>query len=188
MATFSIKVNGIEAIQAKIAEPKFKAGINAALNAYGLTVVKTAKEKVPKDEGNLARSINFEKKDFEITINVNADYAAYVEFGTRKFAAAYVGGLEPEWQQIAAQFKGKGRGDYYDFLNRILDWVKRKNLAQITNSYTGRKSTKKSDLIMVAEAVALSILRNGIKPQPFIYPAVMDNLKQLYIDLNNATE
>lgn len=173
MATFSIKVTGIEAIQAKIAEPKFKANVNAALNAFALSTVSDAKQRAPKDEGILARSINFDPAtDYTVFLNVNVDYAAYVEFGTKKFAAAYVGGLPPDWQTFAAQFKGKGNGGFKDFVLRLTRWAKRTGKIPVEAAYM----------------TALKILRDGVKARPYLYPAVNKNLPQLAKDLNNAVQ
>jgi hypothetical protein len=173
MATFSIKATGIEAIQAKIAEPKFKAGVNAALNAFALSTVNDAKQLAPKDEGILARSINFDPAtDYVATINVNVDYAAYVEFGTKKFAASYVSGLPRDWQSFAAEFKGKGNGSFADFVRRLTLWAKRTGKIPVEAAYV----------------TALKILRNGLKPRPYLYPAFNKNLPQLTKDLNNAVQ
>lgn len=171
MATFSIKVTGIEAIQAKIAEPKFKANVNAALNAFALKAVSDAKTFAPKDEGILARSINFDPaNDYTVFLNVNVDYAAYVEFGTKKFAASYVSGLPRDWQAFAAQFKGKGNGTFKQFVLRLTLWAKRTGKIPVESAYV----------------TALKILREGVKAQPYLYPAVNNNLPQLIKDLNNA--
>jgi len=152
--------------------------MNAELKAFGLLVEGEAKALAPGDEGFLRNRIKSVPGNLEVEVIVNADYAAYMEFGTKRKAASYVSGLPSDWQQVAASFKGKGKGDYFDFLNNILDWVKRKKIAQITNSYTGRKSTKKNDLLYAANMIAMAILRNGVTPHPFLYPAYQNNVKQ----------
>lgn len=170
MATFKIEAKGIEAAQQLLSEPRFKSGIDNALNAFALSTVGDAKQFCPKDEGILARSINFDPAaNYEVTINVNVDYAAYVEFGTKKFASDYVSGLPSEWQTFANQFKGKGSGTFADFVKRLTGWAKR----------TGKIP------IQAAYATALKILRTGIKARPYLYPAVNKNLPQLVKDINN---
>lgn len=43
--------------------------------------------------------------------NVSGDHkAAYLEFGTGKYAAKYVGKLTPDWQALAMQFYVNGKG------------------------------------------------------------------------------
>jgi hypothetical protein len=53
-----------------------------------------------------------------------------------------------------------------------LDWVKRKGLHHVTNSYTGKKVGGKAaqeNLLAVAEAIAFSIIRHGVHPHPFFF-------------------
>jgi|ERR1044072_129641 phage I-like protein len=149
--------------------------VNKVLNASAEEVEERAKQRAPRDRGPLAQLTKADtSKHLEKHITVNVPYAAYVEFGTGKYAAQYVSTLEAKYKNYAAQFKGKGGGDYYEFLNAILDWVKRHKLAQITNSYTGRKRTKKEDLLLVAETIAWSIIKNGIHPHPFLIPSLIE--------------
>lgn len=124
-----------------------------------------AKQDAPKDVGTLAGSItSFVTGVMSAEAVSPAEYSAYVEWGTKSRVR-----VPAELQAYASQFIGKGSGDYYDFLNAILDWVKRKGLARIKNSYTGRSSTKQADLLMVAEVIAFSIIRKGIHPHPYFF-------------------
>ena len=158
--------------------------IDKVLSGNALECATTAKRLAPTDEGTLKANISANVTTPLIKeVNVNVFYAAYVEFGTGKYAAKYVASLPPEWQEMAMKFKGKAGGDYYDFLNNILDWVKRKGLARIKNSYTGRSSTKKDDLLLVAESIAFYIMVNGVRPHPFLLPAYQQQKKQLLEDL-----
>lgn len=128
--------------------------VNDEFNAFGLEAVGLAKTLAPVDEGFLRNSITFEQGDLVVEVIVTAHYAAYLEFGTRKFAAEYVSTLPIEWQDFAAQFKGGG-GGFEDFFANIFDWVKRKGIEP-----------------KAAYPIAISILRNGVRPQPFLYPAI----------------
>jgi hypothetical protein len=96
-------------------------------------------------------------------------YAAFLEFGTRKYAAQYVASLPADWKSYAATFKGSSGGSFDELLKAIMGWVKRKGID--------------SD---AAYPIALKIIREGIKPKPFLYPAINANLKQLQDDLNNV--
>jgi HK97 gp10 family phage protein len=139
--------------------------IDAEIEDTCQNVIAKAKQRAPKDFGALQQMTNYKKEaNGNFVMFSNARYAPFVEFGTRGKVR-----VPPELSSYAQQFKGMKWGDYYDFLNSILDWVKRKGLARITNSYTGRSRTKKADLLMVANAVAWSILKKGIKPQPFFF-------------------
>lgn len=69
-------------------------------------IVSQAKINVPANYSRLATSLYFEKvKKYTYEFGSNLDYAAYVEFGTGKFAAEYVPSLDPEWQKFAKTFQ-----------------------------------------------------------------------------------
>jgi HK97 gp10 family phage protein len=146
---------------------KIKSDVSAIvadeLNAFGIETVAMAKTLAPVDEGFLGNSIKFEKKGLSVEIIVAANYAAYLEFGTRAFAAAYVSSLPAEWQEFAAQFKGGG-GSFEDFFMNIIEWVKRKWIEPAA-----------------AYPIAKKILRFGIRARPFLYPAIEVN-KKILID------
>jgi HK97 gp10 family phage protein len=144
-------------------------GLEDALENFGITTVREAKQRVPVDEGRLRNSISYQrKKGLFVEVIAQVDYAAYVEFGTRKFAAQYVSKLPNDWQTYAATFKGKGgAGSIEDMIERLTDWVLRKGLQ------TGGKRSKKgkADAENVAYVIAIRILQNGIKAQPYMFPA-----------------
>lgn len=80
----------------------------AAIQKAGFRLNASAKRDTPVDTGKLRQSIKIDIEDEGFTAKVSAGgaiapYAPYVEFGT--------GGMVeiPEgWEEIAAQFKGKG--------------------------------------------------------------------------------
>lgn len=172
--------------------------VNDELNAFGIETVAMAKQLAPVDEGFLRNSITFEKKPLAVEIIVAANYAAYLEFGTRAFAADYVSSLPPDWQSFAAQFKGGGGGSFEEFVMRLTEWVHRKGLGAgglgkpigVTGTYsvktgkrTGNKVTQASEDKSAAYRIALSILRKGIRPHPFLYPSVELNKEKLISNL-----
>ena len=176
MAQASLEILGGKAVRRMfdIAAQKMGPELSKEMNASALTIEKTAKRLAPGNLGTLRQSIKHNiGEPLRKSVYSELSYAPYIEFGTGKKVFKIKGGGEvpSKYRAYAAKFKGKGRGDYYDFLNAILDWVKRKKLAQITNSYTGRKNTSKDDLILVAETIAWHILKNGIPAQPFLIPA-----------------
>lgn len=178
---------------------ELKDGIQMELNAWADNVATEAKKNVAQnssDEGNLLRSIapryaRMTQGKGTASVVASASYAAYIEFGTRKFAAAYVPSLPDYWQDIASKAKGKsGEGDFYDFVLAIAMWVKRKGIAARYSVKTQKrlKSTKADEKreLEAAWAIAYKILKNGIRPRPFLYPAVnkytpqvLDNIKQI---------
>ena len=161
-----------------------------ALVDFGTRVETEAKRNAPADEGKLRSSIKstFDARKFTVKITVATDYAAYQEFGTRKFAAAYVGTLPQEWRTYAATFKGKTGGSMDEFIQSIMAWVKRKGIgADMTKS--GNVSSSASSLEKQQQAaywIAINILQNGIKPKKFLYEAVKDNLPKLQSDFNKV--
>lgn len=171
-------------VRIKAYNEKTNSKIDKILSGNAFECATAAKKLAPTDEGTLKANISANvTTPLRKEVNVNVFYAAYIEFGTGKYAAKYVASLPPEWQEMAMKFKGKAGGDYYDFLNNILDWVKRKGLARIKNSYTGRSSTKKDDLLLVAESIAFYIMVNGVRQHPFLLPAYQQQKKQLLEDL-----
>lgn len=159
----TVKINGIDAAINAVGSLKAETEkiIQAEMNGFALETANDAREFAPADEGNLRTSIFHEYGKLKATVFARTNYAAYLEFGTRKFAAAYVNSLPADWKSYAAQFRGSGggNGDYFEIIRK---WVKRKGIDDAA-----------------AYAIALSILRNGIKAQPFLYPAFQKNLVKL---------
>ena len=169
---FALDISGVKQIQKAIEQMDKRSVevLSKELKASALNIQKAAKRMAPGFDGKLRQSINVDiSNDLFKSVFSTVRYAPYVEFGTKK--KAMTDPVHKGWESYAAQFRGKGKGDYYDFLQAILRWVQKKKLAQITNSYTGRKSTKKADLLYVAQFIAYRIIKNGIAPQPFFIPA-----------------
>lgn len=81
----SIEIQGLnEILQAlEIAEPE---KINLALGKACALVERSAKQKAPKDTGELRRSISSKVQDGVGEVFTPLEYAPYVEFGTGLFA------------------------------------------------------------------------------------------------------
>lgn len=182
---FTFKLNTSEVVGSiKAAKSQVASVINNELNAFGQSTVNDAKRLAPVDEGVLRNAIGFKKEELKVTITVNVDYAAYIEFGTKSFAAAYVSTLPTEWQDFAKQFKGKaGKGSVEEFVLRIMEWVKRKGIAGTysvkTQKRTGPQGARNFEDADAAYAIALYILRKGIRPHPFLFPAYQKNKIEL---------
>ena len=118
-------------------------------------IEKKAKEYVPGDMGALGQSILAIEETpllWNITAGgLKAPYAAYVEFGT--------GGrvkVPAELQKEALKFKGKKQGTFDEGLENIEEWLTR---------HGGDPDD--------AEGVLLNIIKYGLWPQPFLYPALI---------------
>ena len=187
-----IKINIQNNIPAKL-----KAGsiglireVDKALDNFGLNTVADAQRNAPINEGLLRNRISYKRALLEVEIIVAVNYAAYLEFGTRRFAAEYVNSLPAEWQTFAAQFRGKGGGSFAELVKAITQWVLHKGIAAETTK-SGNRSKSKSSLEAQKQAAYLitrKILIEGIRPQPFLIPAVERNLIELKKILNNLVK
>ncbi len=194
MAVLNITVNGLDASIKSIdaAIKNIEKGVQAELNAWAIETSTLAKQYAPTDEGHLKGSIAAEFGQLKASVTVAVDYAAYIEFGTRKFAASYVGTLPQDWQSFAATYKGPaGGGSFEEFVMNIFKWVKRKGIGATNNINPQRrdrvgKQTADQTMEADAYAIALYIIRNGIKSHPYLYPAyqktkpeLIENIKSL---------
>lgn len=169
MASASVKIEGLAQIKAKIGKipGNVKRETDGLLALAANDFVNRAQADAPQDERGLANAIT-QKKVGEMNYEVVSamPYSAYMEFGT-KSRFQPIPGID------ASKYKGKGRGDYYDFLNAILDWVKRKGIASRWSVKTRKplKHTKADNerLIETAQAIANSIIRHGAHPHPFFF-------------------
>ena len=169
--SITLKIKGLDAAvkQANKLAKTARVETQAALDTFGLSVEGTAKQLAPANEGRLRNAISASRGNLSASIVAATNYAAYMEFGTRKYAAQYVATLPQEWQQFAAQFKGDGTGSFADMIKSLMVWVKQRGMDDDA-----------------AYPIALKILREGVRARPFLYPAVNANLKQLKEDLNNV--
>jgi hypothetical protein len=168
MSRASISISGLDKLKKKIGglPENVAQQTDALMSSIANEFVNRAQNDAPQDNRFLANHITHATiglMDHEVVSP--APYSAYVEFGTKKRFKA-IPGID------SSKYMGKGSGDYYDFLNAILDWVKRKGLHHVTNSYTGKKvggKAAKENLVVLAEAIAWSIIKNGIHPHPFFF-------------------
>lgn len=145
--------------------------VQSALNDWADRTAADAKSLVSSnssDEGALLRSISPFYSRGNAGVISTSKYAAYIEFGTRKFAAAYVSSLPQDWATYAATFQGKAAmgGTFKDLVKSIMEWCRRKGIDE-----------------KAAYPIARKIIINGIKQRPFLYPSVNKNLPQLIEDL-----
>jgi len=122
----------------------------------------SAKSLAPKNVGKLAQSIHTKEvnKTF-YKIVVGLDYGAYVEFGTGAKVR-----VPTELKDQAAKFRGGRGGSFKDGLRSIKDWCRTKGIDE-----------------SAAYPIFISILRNGITPQPYLYPSWKAGQKEYLKDL-----
>ena len=134
-----------------------KVEVKKEFNASALKIQSTAKKLAPVNFGNLRNSIILsevgDEKDFVFTVAAKAKYAPYVEFGTGSKVS-----VPSNYQDYAAKFKGKTNGTFKQMIEALMLWVQRKGISGKNDRQT-------------AYLIARSILRKGIRPQPFMIPA-----------------
>lgn len=193
-----ISIENLNVVKASLEKvlPELQTKVSRFLDKHALAVVTKAKQKTPVDEGILRGSISADtSKPTEKHITVNAPYAAFVEFGTGKYAAQHVSTLPDNWQAYAAQFKGQKGGSFHEMILRIAEWIGRKSIyadtalhgtfSVKTRKRTGNKVSNKQADLSLAYVIARSILINGIHAQPFLYPAYKEQLQEMIKDLPN---
>ena len=81
-----IKFDGLDEILAKLDKISSSANIEQALGQACALVERTAKQKAPKDTGELRRSITSRVEGLTGVVFTPLEYAPYVEYGTGLFA------------------------------------------------------------------------------------------------------
>jgi HK97 gp10 family phage protein len=132
--------------------------IQAVANQFSrsaLAVEREAKIRVPTNYGKLKTSIqhNITKTDSGrvISADVEADteYAAFVEFGTKANVQVPL-----ELAEYARTFYASGTGTFDQLLENIKEWARKKGIPQ-----------------EAAYPIARKIAREGVRAQPFLFPA-----------------
>lgn len=117
----------------------------------------------PKDNGYLHSKIrHYKKANASYGVAVNVPYGAYLEFGTGTKVK-----VPTEMKEIAESFRGKQKGTYEQGLESIEIWCKRKGIPK-----------------EVAKLIFWKILKVGMNPQPYLYPAFLKGKKNYLTKLN----
>lgn len=162
-------ITGVDALGKKFK----KLGAEGQQNFEEVTKMKAgeihaeAKRRASKyiDNGDLSRGIILKpvsKTNYIVAATEN--YSAFIEFGTGRRVSIPKG-----WERIASEFRGKSLGTFNDGLNNIKAWAKRKGIDE-----------------SAAYPIFISILKNGIEPKPFLYPAFKKVVPIYLKDLNTA--
>lgn len=170
---FGIDLSGIPRLEKKLADLNSKIANDIAkeMSASTLKIERDAKRLAPVNMGTLRQSIHATSKD-KLThhVEVGVSYGAYVEFGTGGKVSIPNG-----FQEYAATFRGKKGGSLNDMIKALTLWVKRKGLAGTyslkSQRRLGGKSLQSSQDEKLARFLAIKILKNGIRPQPYLIPA-----------------
>jgi HK97 gp10 family phage protein len=159
------KVKGLERVIRSFEKDgkEIRSKVEYIVSANALEGRNNAVRKAPKAFGKLAQSIGIEKlSSLEQSVVVNVDYAPFVEFGTGGKVS-----VPAEWQAMASEFKGQ-RFNFADQLERIKSWCRLKGIEEAA-----------------AYPILITILEDGIEPQPFMYPAWQKVKRQFSKDMIN---
>lgn len=126
-----------------------------------------AKQLAPIHDGHLRNNIRVQDEPslthgsmVAKSVVADTEYAPYVEFGTKSRANP-----SPEWNSYAREFQGK-TGWRQGAYESIMAWGLKKGFERSH-----------------AFAIFLSIMRYGIHPHPFMYPAFKRQRRRLVADL-----
>lgn len=100
-----IKLVGVQELSVALKRNMNMDAVKTAVKFNGSELQKKAEKNAPVDTGNLKRSIGLEIKDGGLTAEcrAKAEYAGYVEYGTRRMEAQpYMG---PAFNEQKKQFK-----------------------------------------------------------------------------------
>lgn len=164
----------------------------AEVNVIADKIVLQAKQSAPADLGKIRQMIGKENANPDgllVSVFSAAPESPFQEFGT--------GGkvdVPEEMADVASQFQGASGGSMADFILALTDWVRRHGLTGVYSVATHKRVTNKtftkqgnSDAdTQAAWAIAKAILRDGLTPRPFLYPAYVNNSKDLLPALENA--
>ena len=81
-----IRLEGLEEVLGALDDLADTSNLNAALGKACALVERSAKQKAPKDTGDLRRSITSKVEGTEGVVYTPLEYAPYVEYGTGLFA------------------------------------------------------------------------------------------------------
>jgi len=177
MPSITLDIKGINETLAKFnkLESNVKSGIKNEVSASILNIYSDAKKLAPVNLGTLRKSmfkeeVSKSENEFMFTVGAKASYAPYVEFGTGGKVSIPSG-----YADYAMQFKNNKGGKFIDMVKALAEWVAKKGITGTysikTQRRTGGKSSQNKQNMSAAYAIAISILRKGLRPQPFLIPA-----------------
>lgn len=123
-----------------------------AVAEASLRMVQEAKKRCPVDNGEAKAGIVVRKDDakgLEATVAATAPHSPYIEFGTGPATK-----IPPGFEKMAAQFRGGHGGTFKEGLENIRRWCKKRGIDE-----------------KLAWVIFMAILRRGLRPRPFFYPA-----------------
>ena len=104
MGDIKITFRGQAELSAALMKKAKLGTVKTVVRANGTRLQQWAKVKAPIDTGTLFRSIDLQIKDSGLSavVQPHTEYAAYVEFGTRKMSAQQY--VKPAFNRVKTQF------------------------------------------------------------------------------------
>jgi HK97 gp10 family phage protein len=171
---FGINLTGIKELEGKLnnLSNSMKQDVDNEINASVNLIRNSSIRLAPVNFGELRGSISTEKiADMTYAVEAKASYAAYVEFGTGPLV-----NVPADFKSYAQQFKGKSGGKFKDMFIALTLWIKRKGIGNGKNDKG------------LAFIIALSILKKGMRPQPFLIPSYEAEKPKLIQRLNKLLD
>jgi len=110
------------------------------------------------NEGLLRNTIGWNKiSDQEVEVFANTKYSGYMEFGTGTKVVVPAGA-----EELAMQAKEQPKGTIAEFERSLTRWAKLKGIPQ-----------------KFVFPIMMKILKVGLKPRPFFWPAILKGKKIL---------
>lgn len=156
--------------------------LSREVGAFAQDTANDAKRLAPVGADTLLRKSISAKKvsEYQYEIAAQTKYAAYVEFGTRSKVS-----IPPGAEEIAKEafaFAKSNKGSIAEFKKSLTRWVEKKGIAGLYSVKTRKLSKSKDSKALVEQAVfaiMMKILRVGIEPQPYFFPAIQQNTIKL---------
>lgn len=164
----AIKIKGLKELKRKLGkqgEAKVTQIISDEMEAAAYDVQGEAMNRAPVDTGITRAGISVEGKDLRWIVYTVAEYAGYQEFGTKTLVD-----VPPEMKEQADKFRS-GKGDYKEFKKQIAAWMNRKGIP------------KEAIFPIMAK-----IMKIGVKPHPFMYPAFKNKTKDIGKNIDAAIQ
>lgn len=119
--------------------------------------------------------------DYHTDVVNKAYYAPFQEFGTGAKVQ-----VPAEWQAMAEQARNSAKhGTFEQFVESIAEWMHIKGIQPRGREVSSAQSQfEESAFKGTAWLIAISILHNGLKARPFLYPAFVGGRKDLIKNLN----
>lgn len=157
-----VKVEGIANVLKRFDDLKDVQAMEAAIGKACALVERVAKQKAPKGDGELRRSISSKVIGLTGEVFTPLDYAPYVEFGTGIFAEDNKGRKEVPWVYVEGAGSAKGKKTIHteESADRAVAFLRAKGL----EAYKTR----------------------GEKPQPYLRPALYENREEILKILDKA--